>query len=432
MTIKSEVVKGVKWTTIGTIVLAVVALLKISILARFLDKADFGLMAIVVFVIGFMDLFNDMGLTSAILHVKTITRYEYASLYWLNFIISFFLFGLLLLITPFIVTFYNQPELGILIPLLGLNLIFSAIGRQYKTIETKHLLFKSISIIDMVVALVSLIFAVILAVKDYGVYSLVYSALLQYLGTNLFYFIYGVRKNGLLFHFNFVETKVFLKIGMYQVGSQVVNYFNRDLDILIIGRVFSTEVLGGYSLAKQLVFRPSQVINPVLTKVAAPVLVKFQHDIDLLKLNYLRLVKIVASINIPVYLLLLVFAPVAVSIFYGEGFLDIVYLVRILSVYMIFRAIGNPVGSLVIATGRTDLELFWNLIVLCVSPLFLLIGSQFGIMEVAFSITLSMIVLYIPSWKFLVYKMVKISFSDYVKSCFIIVSPLKLVKLLLK
>lgn len=432
MTIKSEVVKGVKWTTIGTVVLAVVALLKITILARFLDKADFGLMAIVSFVIGFMDLFNDMGLTSAILHVKKITRYEYASLYWLNFIISFLLFGLLLLITPFVVTFYKQPELGILIPLLGLNLFFSAIGRQFKTIETKQLLFKAISIIDIVVAVFSLILAVILAVKGYGVYSLVYSALLQYLGTNILYFIYGVRKNGLLIHLRFVETKVFLRIGMYQVGSQVVNYFNRDLDILIIGRLFSAEVLGGYSLAKQLVFRPSQIINPILTRVAAPALVKFQHDIELLKLNYLRLVKIVASINIPVYLLLIIFAPVAVSIFYGEGFQDIVFLVRILSVYMIFRAIGNPVGSLVIATGRTDLELYWNIIVLCVCPFFILGGSQFGIFGVACSITLCMFVLYIPSWKFLVCKMVKISLLDYVKSCFVIISPLKLVKLLLK
>ena len=50
--IKKGVVSGIKWTSLGTIIIAVVAILKLSILARFLDKADFGLMALVTFVMG--------------------------------------------------------------------------------------------------------------------------------------------------------------------------------------------------------------------------------------------------------------------------------------------------------------------------------------------------------------------------------------------
>ena len=91
-------------------------------------------------------------------------------------------------------------------------------------------------------------------------------------------------------------------------------FFNRNFDILIIGKFFSQEILGGYSLAKQLVFRPSQVINPILTKVAAPALSKFQNDLELLKYNYLRLVNIVSSINFMIYLLLAVFSPFVVEI----------------------------------------------------------------------------------------------------------------------
>ena len=91
------------------------------------------------------------------------------------------------------------------------------------------------------------------------------------------YFIYGLKKYGLLLHFNYKETEPFLKIGIYQVGGQVVNYFNRDLDILIIGKFFSQDILGGYSLAKQLVSRPAQIINPILSKVASPALAKFQN-----------------------------------------------------------------------------------------------------------------------------------------------------------
>ena len=165
-----------------------------------------------------------------------------------------------------------------------------------------------------------------------------------------------------------------------------------------------------------MVYRPAQIINPILTNVASPSLALFQDRLDLLKENYLKLVNIVSSINFWVYLALLLFAPFAVDILYGNEYGDIVILVRILCVYMMFRAIGNPIGSLVIATGRTDLDLYWNLLALLVVPLFILAGIQFNIVYVAFFILLSTVFLFVPGWYFLIYKMTGISLKQYLKA----------------
>lgn len=411
---KKDVVSGVKWTTLGTIILAIVGIVKLSVLARFLDKADFGLMALVTFVMGFMNLFNDMGLTSAILHKQAISQKEYASLYWLNIGFSLILYILLLVITPVVSVFYEEPQLNILIPLLGLNLLISAIGRIFKTIESKHLIFKEITIFEIIAAIVSLCFAIYLAMNDYGVYTLVYSALLQYSLQNMMYLIYGLKKYGLLIHFNYIETKPFLKIGIYQVGGQVVNYFNRDLDILIIGKFFSQEILGGYSLAKQLVSRPAQILNPIITKIASPGLSLLQNNIELLRFNYLRLIGVISKVNILVYVLLIIFTPFAVSIFYGNQFDEIYSVVRVLSIYMIFRAIGNPIGSLIIATGKTKLEFHWNIAVLLIIPIFVFVAAQFNITMVAWSLSLASLLLFYPSWKLLVYKIIGGTFKEYV------------------
>ena len=410
---KNQVLTGFKWTTIGTIVIVFVALLKLSILARYLDKSDFGLMALVTFVMGFMNLFNDMGLTSAILHKQNISEKEYASLYWINLGFSIVLYVLLLAITHFISEFYNEQQLNILIPLLGLNLIISALGRMFKTIESKHLKFKQVTIFEVVAAVISLIFAIYLAINEYGVFTLIYSALLQYSLQNTMYFIYGLKKYGLLFHFNFKETKPFLKIGVYQIGGQVINYFNRDLDILIIGKFFSQDILGGYSLAKQLVFRPAQIINPILVKVASPGLAKIQDNLIELKTNYLKLISIVSKVNFFVYVTTIVFATRIVALFYGEGFDEIIALVQILSIYMVFRAIGNPIGSLITATGKTNLEFYWNLFTFTVTPIFVLVASQKSIVAVAWSLCVAMILLFYPSWRFLVYRILGISFKEY-------------------
>ena len=122
------------------------------------------------------------------------------------------------------------------------------------------------------------------------------------------------------------------------------------------------------------------------------------------------------SVNIPVYLILIIFAPLIVEVFYGSGYENIVLLVRILSVYMLFRAIGNPIGSLVIATGRTDIEFYWNLISLFVLPGAIIIGSLYSIEVVAIAMTISMLILLVPSWYFLVYKLTGATLKEYLNS----------------
>lgn len=419
MSLRIQVLSGLRWTTFSAICTAAVAILKISILARYLDKSDFGLMALVSFVIGFVGLFGEGGLSTAILHKQNVSKKVYSSLYWFNILFSILLYFVLFFLAPAIANLYNESELSYLIPLLGLNLIISGLGLQFKTLEIKNMHFKHIGIIDIFSAIISLLFSVWLAINGFGVLSLIYSLLVQNIISNFLFFIIGIRKYGLSLHFKGHEVLPFLRIGVFQVAGQSANYFNRDLDILLVGKFFSTEVLGGYSLAKQLVFRPLQLINPILVKVASPTLVKFQDDIKALKKNYLKLVSIVSSINLYVYTIIILFAPIIVKILYGSEFDNIVILVRILSVYMIFRAIGNPIGSLVIATGRTDLEFYWNMLNLLIMPLFIYFGANYGIEQVAYSLVLVVVVLFIPSWRLLTYKMTGASFKEYLTAIFI-------------
>ena len=334
----------------------------------------------------------------------------------MNMLVCICLYLLLFLIAPIISGFYNEPELDFLIKVLGLSIIINSIGLQFRTIETKNLSFKYISIFDVIASVISLSFAIWLAVNGYGILALVYSVVLQYAISNFLLFFLGIRNHGVRVYFRFKDLKPFLRIGLFQVGGQSANFFNRNLDILIIGKFFSQEVLGGYSLAKQLVFRPAQVINPILTKVAAPALAKFQNNLELLKENYLKLVNVVSSVNFVSYFILIVFAPIIVDIFYGGGYSSIVLLVRILCVYMVFRAILNPIGSLVVATGRTDIEFIWNIVLLILMPIVVYVGSMFGIVEVTIALTVTMILLFLPSWYFLVRKMSGATLKEYVIS----------------
>ena len=120
MNFRNSVYKGVRWNTAATVVSTLVQVLKLVVLTRILQKSDFGIIAIATMIIGFTEIFSEIGLTVGIIHKQNITIKQYSSIYWMNVILSFMLFAILCLITPLLSLFYDQPVLNNLIPLLGL------------------------------------------------------------------------------------------------------------------------------------------------------------------------------------------------------------------------------------------------------------------------------------------------------------------------
>lgn len=414
MSIRNQAISGVKWTTVSTITLAAVNILKISVLARFLDKNDFGLMALVTFVLGFMNLFMDMGLTSAILHKQEISKQEYASLYWLNIFFSIVIVGLLILLSPLITEFYNEPELKNLIPLMSISILLSALGSQFRTINQKNLNFKYLGIVDIISAICGLVTGVLLAVLDYGVYALVFGSLVIYAVSNIIFFVKGVSRIGILFHFKINETKPFLRIGIYQVGGQIINYFTRDFDILIIGKIMGTEVLGGYSLAKQLVRRPMQILSPITTKVGVSVFPKYQNDHKSLRRYFAKLINANGTIGSYVWGLIAILAPYLVIVFYGKDYLSIVLFVQLFTILTYLRYMGGIVGVLVITTGRTDYEFYWNILISLITPIAIYIGAQYSVQMTIILMAVAQFILLIPSWFFFYKKMIGLDFRPHI------------------
>jgi len=112
------------------------------------------------------------------------------------------------------------------------------------------------------------------------------------------------------------------------------------------------------------------------------------------------------------------FAEAIVKIMYGVGYANGVYFVKALSVIALIRAFGNPIGSLVVATGKTKIEFRWNLFVTLLVPTMLLLSSNFGIHIAVFCLLVTRLMLFVPSWRFLVYKLTGIKLVELLQTIF--------------
>lgn len=413
MSLKAKTLNGVKWTSISTIFVAVIQLLQLSILARYLMPSDFGLLALVLLVIGFTRLFSDLGVSNAIIHKQQTTHSQLSTLYWFNIIVSIVLFLFLIFLSPFIGEFYNESNLSYLINIASFSLIIQSLGKQFFVLFEKELLFNLLAKIKIFSSLISFIITILLVVQGLGVMALIIGVLIDSAILSILYIYNGLKihKPGLIF--NLKEVKDFINFGLFNIGSNMINYFNSQMDVIIIGKLLGSESLGVYSLVKQFIEAPTKIINPIILRVSFPVMSKVQHDINKVKDIYLKIINYISSVSFPIYGLTFILSDEIVSIFLGEKWSNASEIMMILSIYFMFRSIGNPIGSLILAMGKPQYEMYWNISLFFYIPIVLYISSQWGIIGISYSWIFITISLMIPNWYFLVNKLCGASFTSY-------------------
>lgn len=408
--------KGMVWTTTSTIVRSVVSLLQVAILTRFLEKSDFGIVAIASLFLGFTQIFLDLGISAGIMHKQDTTPKQYSSLFWLNIIMGVLLTAILCACSPLVARAYNEPELVKIISLLSFTVLFSAIGSQHRTVQQKKMRFKYISLVEIVTAILSLVLAIGLAFSNFGVYSLVYANLFHTASAGLIFLVIGLRHDrNISFHFKLSETYDYLKIGVFSIGTQVLDYFSRELDILIISATLGKEVTGVYSLCKKLVMAIFGAINPILTKVITPIFAMIQKEKERVLQLYYGMVESLALINMPVYCLIAVFATGILKYLYGEQYIEGSLVLTLMSLTYGVNTTGNPVGSLQIAMGRTDSGFYWTIIRIIATSIAIFIGAKFGISAIAFSLLVLNFVVNPLFWKITIKPIIGGNYLEYFK-----------------
>ena len=408
------IVKGSAWTTASTVITSIVQLMRLAILTRFLDVSAFGLIAILTLILGLTNTFADLGFSAAIMHKKGLTRREFSSLYWIQFsiytIIYFVIWGLAIPIS----SFYNEPQLSGLIPLIMLDLLFYGIGKLYDTLLLKKLQYKILAVRNIICCFISLAVAVWSAYYGWGIYSLIFSTLSQTLIVNMWNFIAGQKYISISFSYDVKSNFYLIKIGLYQTGAQIMDYLSSKLDILILGKVFGADELGLYSLAKELILKVYNLTNGILNKVLLPIFAQIQEDIKKSQFYYCKLLESTSIVNYFGYMILGAFAPQFVLLIYGESYMAIVPLLVIFSFWGLFTSVGNPIGNIVVAFGRTDLSFWYTIIRILISGIVIWYASKFGLEPMAISQVLLAALLLQVTYRMILKPVIKIQWKRWV------------------
>jgi len=367
VSLKKAASSGVKFTAISSLAIAALQFAQLAILLRLLGPEDFGLLSMLMVVIGFARIYNDIGISNAIIYNQTISTRQLSSLFWLNLAMGMVLCLIVSFASPLIVWFYHEPKLQVLVILASVIFLITPFGQQFQSLFQKNLEFKILASIETFSSVLGVSLSILLAYQGFGVLSFIWGQLLESLVKAGLFFIKGVFQENEnwrpTFYFNWREIKPMLSFGAYQMGDRSIGFMNANLDQLLIGSLLGATSLGYYTLAFNLIFQPFMKINPILTRVAFPVFAKVQGDESRLRQGYFTLLRLLTFVNIPLMLGIVAVSDIFVPLVFGEKWLPAIALIQVMAWIGIFRATMNPIGSLLLAKGKADLSFRWNAVV---------------------------------------------------------------------
>ncbi len=365
------------------------------ILARLLTPADYGLVGMVMVVIGFAAMFKDAGLSMATVQKDRISHEQISTLFWLNVAISAGL-GLAILVgAPGVAWFYGRRELTAITAVLSVSFILSGMTIQHQALLRRHLRFGALAIISVSAYAVNLILTILFAYAGFGSWALVAGTLAMAGATVLLTFFFcpwspGRMRRG-------AGVRGMLKFGGHVTGANMVNFLSLNLDNVFIGKFIGAAAAGIYVRAYQLFMLPISQITGPLIQVAMPALSALKSQPSRYSKYYLQLLNLLASVTIPLAVYCSLEADFLIRTFLGPQWLESIPVFQILAVAGLIQPVGGTLGLITLSFGLSARYFYWGVFsCLLFLPAFLL-GVRFGIVGVAVAYAVVSYVKLLPS-----------------------------------
>lgn len=345
--------KAVAWTAIAKYSTAALQLVFAAILSRILTPEEYGTVAVINVFVVFFQLFCDMGFGTAVIQDRELTIKQTNDIFTWTIYIGIALQVLFIGASFPIAYFYED---SIYIPLgiiLSFTLLLNALNMIPNAVMLKLKRFKSITFRTITASIIASLLTIFLAFKGWGVYALVFQSLF----TILIVFVWNELsvKLKVVLKPDFASIKRIWGYSLYQFLSQLLNYFNRNLDQLLIGKFFSKADLGHYNKSYHLMQMPIAYIPGVVGPALHPLLAEHQDNPKYIYDSYLRILKILSLIGCFVSIWLYYTGGELVILLFGDQWYPAIMPFKILALSVWAQLATNTIAPIYQSIGDTKL-----------------------------------------------------------------------------
>jgi len=383
--LKKRAVRGAGALVLSTMSSHLIRMISIIILARLITPDDFGLVAMVTSISGFLLIFSRLGLTDATVQHPEINHKQISTLFWINAAFGIALMLLLMGISPFIAWLYGKPELILITIVLSVSFIFPGIRTQHMALLKRNMQFYKHAANEIVGTIISVIVAVIAGLLGLGYWALIARRLAYQIAATIGAWILCKWRPG-AFAFG-TGVRPMLKFGMNILGNYTVNYLSRSLDKALVGWQNGAQALGYYSNAYNLFAAPVTQLTMPLTNVAVSTLSRLYDEPEKYRRYYLKALSMLAFIGMPMSGFLTFMSHDVILLLLGPQWTNAAEIFSIFGFGIGIQILYSTHGWLHVSLGRTDRWFRWGIFASIITIVSFLIGLPFGPLGIAIAYT---------------------------------------------
>ncbi len=394
-------IKGIKWVTFAKVVTQLFQFITIYIFAQLLEPEDFGIMGLAFIIIGVLNVFQDLGTSQALVQKETHNNTILSSAFYFTLLLSMTFF--LIVYFPSIIwtglvanTKSEQLSLLPVLEIMSLGFLINGIGTVPKAILERKLFFNKIALIEIMGTFSGSLLGIFLAYAGYGVYSLVFQYLVFSLILSIGYWMFAKWRPKLVFRMSDIKTIQHYIVNLS--AFNIINYFIRNADYILIGKFLGAQALGYYTLAYKIMLFPIQNISNIVSRVFFPVYSKLQNNDVQFRQLFNDVANWIALITFPLMAGIFILSSPIIELFFDDKWHPIIPVLMILAPVGLLQSISVTSGSIYQAKGRTDWMFRWGIVSGIVTVGGFAIGLNWGIKGVAFSYLVTNLLLFLPTF----------------------------------
>jgi PST family polysaccharide transporter len=391
-----RVVRGAGYQILTMVLRTVITIGSTAVLARLLMPRDFGYIAMATVVTELAALFSSFGLVNVLVQRRRMTRLQVDTVFWAMLALGCALAAGVFALSFLAYRFFDEPVVGQLLRLMCLMFVLGALPTVTNVVLLRLMRFRTEFAIQVTASVARTGVAILFAYLGHGVWSLVYGALAGALAQAVLGFVAVPYLPRWRFDGRFLRT-TWRTSGSY-FGGGLLFYANMNIDLMLIGRYLGATPLGYYQNARSLTDEIRARIATPLQHVLFPAFASIQHDRARLGAMIVRASRLIASVVVPVGVIVAVTAQDLVPVLYGEQWLPMIPVLAALGVGIAVKASTAVAGPILNSMDKVGLAFRHGLVGTAFTLMGIVLALDRGIVVVAYAVALASLYWIVMLW----------------------------------
>ena len=318
------------------------------ILVRLLTPEDFGVIAIVMSIYSFIEIFGLFGFNAAIIQKTDPQKSDYDTTFTINLGFGIIASSLMFLLAPFFAEFFNDLRLIEVFRWVALMFLINALINIKVVDFQRDMDFKKELILQLIPKLFSFFVTLYLAWYLRSYLALVYGMLVL----SLFNVIQGYIMKPYFPSLSIKGGKELFKFSKWLMLNNIFYYVNNKSIDLIVGKMISTKAAGLYSISQEMATLPVSEIGAPINKASYPAYSRAKNNYKELRRLFYNTCSMITLLALPTSLGLYSVSEIFVPVVLGVKWLGSIEVIQLLSLAAFITSLSSNNGYIFMAIGK--------------------------------------------------------------------------------